>query len=225
MRTNRGVNMGKEENIINKVKFNDKGLIPAVLQDCESGEVLMVAYMNETALKKSLQTEKAYFWSRSRQKLWLKGETSGNYQLIEEIKIDCDSDTLLIKVKPQGPACHTGHKSCFYRVIEGNEIREKESESFNDKTQFLQTLTDIIYSRKENLPEDSYTSYLFTEGIDKICKKIGEEATEVVIAAKNEVEDEIIYESADLIYHLLVILTLYDITPGKVIAELEQRHK
>src|SRR6056297_3082409 len=112
--------MEKVENILDKLKFNDRGLIPAILQDVESGEVLMVAYMNKTALKKSLQTGKAHFWSRSREKLWLKGETSGNYQLIKEIRIDCDNDTLLLKVNPEGPACHTNHKSCFYRVIEGN---------------------------------------------------------------------------------------------------------
>lgn len=217
--------MAKMENILDKIKFNEKGLIPAILQDVESGEVLMVAYMDELALKKSLQTGKAHFWSRSREKLWLKGETSGNYQLIEEIKIDCDNDTLLLKVKPQGPACHTGHKSCFYRVIEENEIKEKESENERDRTQFLQQLSVIIYSRKENLPESSYTSYLFKEGVDKICKKVGEEATEVVIAAKNKDKSEIIYESADLIYHLLVLLACYDIMPIDVIEELEKRHK
>jgi len=212
-------------NIINKVKFNEQGLIPAVLQDVDSGQVLMVAYMNKIALTKSLETGKAHFWSRSRQKLWLKGETSGNYQLIEEIKIDCDSDTLLLKVKPQGPACHTGHKSCFYSVIEGNKIIEKEDENNSNKTIFLQSLANIIADRKENLPADSYTGYLFKEGLDKICKKVGEEATEVVIAAKNKDKDEIVYETADLIYHLLVLLTLYDITPGEVIEELEVRHK
>jgi len=212
-------------NIINKVKFNEQGLIPAVLQDVDSGQVLMVAYMNKTALTKSLETGKAHFWSRSRQKLWLKGETSGNYQLIKEIKIDCDNDTLLLKVKPQGPACHTGHKSCFYSVIEGNKIIEKEDEINSDKTRFLQILANIIADRKENPPADSYTGYLFKEGLDKICKKVGEEATEVVIAAKNKDKNEIVYETADLIYHLLVLLTLYDITPGEVIEELEGRHK
>ncbi len=224
--------MGKSEKIIDKVKFDNKGLIPVVLQDNNSGQVLMVAYMNKTALEKTLASGKAHFWSRSRQKLWLKGETSGNYQFVKAINIDCDNDTLLLKVDPAGPACHTGHRSCFYRVVNGNKFTEKDSVNFTDKSDnladkesFLQTLTDIIYSRKDNPPSGSYTGYLFKEGIDKICKKIGEEATEVVIGAKNEDKNEIIYESADLIYHLLVLLAWYNIMPGEVIKELAERHK
>lgn len=210
--------------IIEKVNFNEKGLIPAVLQDVDTNEVLMVAYMNEESLNRTLEEGKACFWSRSRQELWLKGETSGNYQRVKEIRIDCDNDTLLIKVKPAGPACHTGNKSCFYRDIKGEEVK-REKEDFLGKIFFLKVLSNIIKSRKENSPSESYTGYLFREGIDKIGKKVGEEATEVVIAGKNEDKEEIIYESADLIYHLLVLLVLNNVSFGDIMEELEERHK
>ena len=222
--------------IVNKLEFNDNGLIPAVLQAVDSREVLMVAYMNQESLKKTLKTGKACFWSRSRQELWLKGETSGNYQEVEEIRIDCDQDTLLVVVKPAGPACHTGKKSCFYRKLDGVQFEEVEEieeveeveevkEKFMEQALFLKVLYDLIQDRNQNRPEASYTTYLFNEGIDKIGKKIGEEAAEVIIAGKNEAKDEIIYESADLIYHLLVVLVLNEVSVEEVIAELESRHE
>ncbi|MFW5980896.1 MAG: bifunctional phosphoribosyl-AMP cyclohydrolase/phosphoribosyl-ATP diphosphatase HisIE [Halanaerobiaceae bacterium] len=209
------------EAIKSKLKFNDKELIPAVVQDINTREVLMVAYMNEKALEKTLETEKACFWSRSREKLWLKGETSGNYQKVKDIRIDCDRDTLLLLVEPEGPACHTGNQSCFYRTLNGEEI---SSDEFLKKAGFLKKLYNIIKERKNNLPEDSYTTYLYSEGIDKIGKKIGEEATEVVIACKNENNEQIVYESSDLIYHLMVALVLYDISLEEIFTELKHRH-
>ena len=215
------------DTLIEQVCFNEKGLIPAVLQDINTKEVLMVAYMNKESLQKTLETNKAWFWSRSREKLWLKGETSGNIQFVKEIKIDCDSDTLLIEVEPAGPACHTGKKSCFYRIFENGEIKEESQKENNadDSLLFLNRLYNIIKDRKENRPSDSYTTYLFNEGVDKIGKKIGEEAAEVIIASKNGSNDEITSESADLIYHLIVLLNLFDIKLDEVVDELKERHK
>ncbi|MGM0436736.1 MAG: bifunctional phosphoribosyl-AMP cyclohydrolase/phosphoribosyl-ATP diphosphatase HisIE [Bacillota bacterium] len=206
-----------------ELKFNDKGLLPAVLQDYKCGKVLMLAYMNKEAYRKSIETGKATFWSRSRQKLWVKGETSGNYQYIKDIKIDCDKDTLLLLVDPEGPACHTGNESCFYRKIEEEFSESKESKIEENKS-FYNKLYEIIVDRKENPQEDSYTSSLLKKGIDRIAKKIGEEASEVIIAGKNEDEDEIIYETADLIYHLFILLVLYDISISDIENELEKRH-
>ena len=210
------------DKLYKKLKFNDQGLIPAILQDIESGEVLMMAYMNQEALKKTVETKKACFWSRSREELWLKGETSGNYQEVENISLDCDGDTLLLQVRPTGPACHTGKKSCFYQSITTNQ---KKDYSFNLKMAFLNKLYQVIEDRKSNLPEESYTTYLFEEGIDKIGKKVAEEAAEVIIAGKNESAEEIIYESADLIYHLLVLLVLNEVSLEAVVAELQNRHE
>ncbi|ACL68986.1 bifunctional phosphoribosyl-AMP cyclohydrolase/phosphoribosyl-ATP diphosphatase HisIE [Halothermothrix orenii] len=209
---------------LENLNFDDRGLIPAVLQDVESRKVLMVAYMNREALVRTLETGKAWFYSRSRQKLWLKGETSGNYQLVKEIRIDCDSDTLLVLVKPEGPACHTGHESCFYRNILTEKGRDQGRKHLID-LDFIKRLFELIKDRKINPTPGSYTSYLFREGIDKVCKKIGEEAAEVIIGAKNKSKQEVIYESADLIYHLLVLMVIMDTTPGEVINELKKRHK
>ena len=204
---------------VDELKFNDKGLIPAILQDYKSGRVLMMAYMNKEAYKKTIKTSKATFWSRSRQKIWVKGESSGNYQYVKDIKIDCDKDTLLLLVDPQGPACHTGNESCFYRKID---------EIFNDKDNdlsFLNELYKIIVDRKENPTKNSYTSKMLKKGIDRIGKKIGEEASEVIIAAKNEDKEEIIYESADLIYHLMIMLVLNNISLDEINEELKRRHE
>ena len=213
-----------------ELKFDEKGLIPAVLQDNNTGEVLMVAYMNQESLQKTLETGKACFWSRSRQELWLKGETSGNYQYVKEIRMDCDKDTLLVLVEPEGPACHTGKKTCFYRDIEGNEIKgniEGEGLENNNQTpdySFLFSLYRLIKERKENLPAGSYTTSLFKKGKEEIVKKVGEEATEVVIAGMNEDREEIIYETADFFYHLFVLLVYSDITLEDIVSELEERH-
>ena len=206
-----------------ELKFNDKGLIPAVLQDHKSGKVLMLAYMNKEAYEKSIETGKATFWSRSRQKLWIKGETSGNYQYIKDIKIDCDKDTLLLLVDPAGPACHTGNESCFYRKID--EEFSEVSKNKEKMSSFYDQLYEIIVDRKENPQKKSYTSNLLKKGIDRIGKKIVEEAGEVIIAGKNEDKEEIIYETADLIYHLFILLVLYDISISDIENELKDRHK
>lgn len=182
------------------LKFDEKGLIPAIVQNVYTKKVLMLAYMNEESLGKTLETKTTWFYSRSRKKLWNKGETSGNYQIVKKISLDCDQDTLLIEVDPLGNACHTGAESCFFNKVFEDENKE------NNKEKILEKLYERIKDRKENPLEGSYTNYLFEKGIDKILKKVGEEASEVIIGAKNDNKDEIIYEVSDLIYHLLVLL-------------------
>ena len=219
-------NAFKEKIKINKneLNFNDKGLLPAVLQDYKSGKVLMLAYMNKEAFEKSIKTGKATFWSRSKQKLWIKGEISGNYQYIKDIKIDCDKDTLLLLVEAEGPACHTENESCFYRKIDEEFSEPKESKTEKNNS-FYNKLYEIIVDRKENPKGNSYTSSLLKKGIDRIGKKIGEEAGEVIIAGKNEDKEEIIYETSDLIYHLFILLVLYNISIKDIENELKKRHK
>lgn len=208
-------------NILNEVKFDDNGLVPAVLQNCETGEVLMTAYMNADTLAATIETGKATFWSRSRQKVWIKGETSGNYMFVKEIRIDCDGDCLLLSVSPAGNACHTGNRTCFYRKsVNGELIEDTEIKKGSD---ILTRLTEITLDRKKNPKEGSYTNYLFDKGEDKILKKVGEEAAEVVIASKNRNKDEIKYESADLLYHMTVMLVDNDLTWEDVFKELESR--
>ena len=182
------------------LKYNDEGLIPAILQDYHTRQVLMMAWMNEEALRLTIETKKATFWSRSRKKIWVKGETSGHIQKIVSINYDCDEDTLLLQVIPEGPACHTNHTSCFYRNLTEDDNLAKGNMTI------LHDLADQIQHRKENPVEGSYTNYLFREGVDKICKKIGEEAAETIIAAKNNSKDELRYEASDLLYHLAVLL-------------------
>ncbi len=201
---------------INELKFDDKGLIPAVVVNDDSGDVLMVAYMNRESLKISIERKLTCFWSRSRQELWLKGETSGNYQHIRRIMTDCDRDTLLVFVKPDGPACHLGNESCFMDDVMSRE--EKEHERFT-----LCGLMELIKGRKNESVEGSYTSYLFEKGLDKILKKIGEESSEVIIAAKND-RKEAIYEISDLVYHLLVLMAEMNIDIKDIILELASRH-
>ncbi len=201
---------------INELKFDSNGLIPAILIDDDSGDVLMLAYMNRESLQISLDKKLACFWSRSRKELWLKGETSGNYQHIREIKADCDRDTLLVYVKPDGPACHLGNKSCF---VDDLMPREKgQHEKFT-----ICGLMELIKTRKAQKVEGSYTSYLFDKGLDKILKKIGEESSEVIIAAKND-KREAVYEISDLIYHMLVLMAEMDIEIPDIIKELASRH-
>jgi len=179
-----------------KIKFDEKSLIPVISQDIESGQVLMLAYMNEEAYNKTIKEKKMYYYSRSRQSLWLKGESSGHTQELVSLSMDCDGDALLAKVIQKGPACHTGHKNCFYRsVIEG-------ALGFDIIEQMLETIDQRI----EEKAEDSYSNYLWQEGKDKILKKIGEEASEIIIASKNEKKHEIINEIADFIYHLLILM-------------------
>ena len=200
---------------IENLKFNSDGLIPAVIVDDNSGDVLMVAYMNKDSLKISLEKKLTCFWSRSRKELWLKGETSGNYQHIKKILTDCDRDTLLIFVKPDGPACHLGNYSCFVdEVMPDEDTHEKFT---------LCGLMELIKGRKNQKVEGSYTSYLFEKGLDKILKKIGEESSEVIIAAKND-RKETIYEISDLIYHILVLMAEMNIEIKDIIKELGSRH-
>ena len=200
---------------IDDLKFNSDGLIPAIIIDHDNNQVLMLAYMNRDSLKISLEKKLTCFWSRSRNELWLKGATSGNYQHIISIKTDCDRDTLLIYVKPDGPACHLGNYSCFE-----DEILQDENK--NNKFSVC-GLMDLIKDRKINPAEKSYTSYLFEKGLDKILKKIGEESSEVIIAAKNS-REETIYELADLIYHMLVLMAEKNIEVQDLIKELASRH-
>ena len=198
------------------VKFDEKGLVPVVVQDYKTNTVLMLAYMNAESLKITLETGNMTYYSRSRQQLWRKGETSGHYQTLKEMKLDCDGDTLLALVAQEGPACHTGAYSCFFESLYG-------SGAYSSGYGIIDELFAVIEDRRDNPKEGSYTNYLFDKGIDKICKKIGEEAAEIIIAAKNAAPDEIRYESADFLYHLLVLLCERGLTPGEVFAELEKR--
>ncbi|MBE3593115.1 MAG: bifunctional phosphoribosyl-AMP cyclohydrolase/phosphoribosyl-ATP diphosphatase HisIE [Thermoanaerobacter sp.] len=201
---------------IKELKFDEKGLIPAIVQDYYTKQVLMLAYMNEESLKLTLEKGETYFFSRSRGKIWHKGETSGNTQKVKKIFYDCDEDALLIQVEAKGPACHTGNISCFYRSFD---------EETEDGIEILNKLYERIKGRKINPVEGSYTNYLFEKGIDKILKKVGEEATEVVIASKNDSKDEIVYEVSDLIYHLMVLLVEKNITLNDIYNELERRYR
>lgn len=199
------------------LKFDDKGLITAVVQHAQTKEVLTVAYMNEESYNKTLETGETWFYSRSRQELWHKGATSGNTQKVVAIRSDCDEDALVVEVLPTGPACHTGAESCFYNVIQ-----EKPSEI--GSLDILETLKRVIDTRAAEMPDGAYTTYLFNEGVDKICKKVGEEATESVIAAKNRDAEELKWEVADLIYHLLVLLKEQKVDLYDVLGVLEKRH-
>ena len=199
---------------ITKLKFDEKGLIPAIVVDDDTGNVLTLAYMNEESLKISMEKGLTCFWSRSRQELWLKGETSGNYQHIVSITADCDCDALEVRVKKDGPACHTGAESCFHNLIFG-EAPEKFQ---------LESLYQLLLGRKENLPEGSYTTYLFQKGLDKILKKVGEECTEVIIAGKADDKPETIYEIADLAYHVMVLMVQMGISVEDIRRELAGRH-
>ncbi|QUH31536.1 bifunctional phosphoribosyl-AMP cyclohydrolase/phosphoribosyl-ATP diphosphatase HisIE [Vallitalea guaymasensis] len=211
----------------NKLKLNSDGLLPVVTQDYSSNEVLMVAYMNKEAFNKTIETKKVHYFSRSRQSLWLKGETSGHYQHLVSMALDCDNDTLLVKVKQEGAACHTGNYSCFYKnididnkeVLESSELQQKKQNVF----EIFEEVYNVIADRKENPKEGSYTNYLFDKGIDKILKKVGEESAEVIIGAKNEGNDEIIYEISDLIYHLSVLMVEKNTTWEDICKELNKR--
>lgn len=209
------------DNILKELKFDEKGLIPAVVQHYMTKEVLMVAYMTADTLKMTLGTKKATFFSRSRNEIWVKGETSGNYLNVTDIRIDCDGDCLVVFVRPEGPACHTGNRSCFFRKIDDdNVVTDTTSGGTND---ILMREQAVIVDRKINPEDDSYTNYLFNKGEDKILKKVGEEAAEVVIAGKNRDKDEIKYETADLLYHLSVMLVDNDMTWDDIFEEMENR--
>ncbi|MDI6792365.1 MAG: bifunctional phosphoribosyl-AMP cyclohydrolase/phosphoribosyl-ATP diphosphatase HisIE [bacterium] len=207
------------ERLTEKFKFDDKGLIPAIIQDVESDEVLMLAYMNKESLEKTIETGKTNFWSRSRDKFWLKGETSGHYQFVKEIYYDCDYDTLLIKVDQKGVACHTGERSCFYRSLSEGKLE------LPDSAKIIKELAEVIRERKVNPKNGSYTSHLLKEGQDKIIQKIIEEAGELLIEAKNKHQERIVSEMADLWYHCLVLLTYHDIELSDLFKELTNRRR
>lgn len=200
---------------IDQLKFDEKGLIPAVIVEAGTHRLLMVAYMNRESLKISMETGKTCFWSRSRQELWIKGETSGNYQHIVSITADCDLDTLEVVVEKDGPACHTGAETCFFNPV-------YQSEEKSDFT--LDALMELIRGRKTDPQEGSYTTYLFRKGLDKILKKIGEESTEVIIAAKDNDPKETIYEISDLVYHVMVMMIEQGISLEDIRRELASRH-
>lgn len=199
---------------LDNIKFDDRGLVPAIIQDEITGAVLMLAYMNEEALKKTLETKETWFFSRSRQELWHKGATSGNRQHVKRIAFDCDQDTILVAVEPLGPACHTGEKTCFFKTIYQEEAPSRS---------VIHDVVDNIRERKSNPVEGSYTSYLFREGIDKVLKKVGEESSEVIIGAKNEDKEELTSELSDLLYHSLVLMEISNVTVADVKAELVKR--
>lgn len=213
--------------LTNKIVFGKDGLLPAIIQDCESGEILMLAYMNRGALRRTLETGKSHFWSRSRQTLWRKGETSGHEQMVKEIRLDCDGDALLLKVEQKGVACHTGKRSCFYRRLKDDTISEANAQvtfPLRDQSAILQRVIEVIHDRKRNPKKGSYTCKLFSAGREKILKKVSEETSEVLIASMEEDNDQVVYEVADLFYHILVLLGFHDIPITAIYNELERRH-
>lgn len=201
--------------MIDNIKFDEKGLVPVIVQDYYTKEVLMMAYMNEESLKKTMETKETWFYSRSRQELWNKGATSGHKQYIKKMSYDCDGDTILAEVEQVGVACHTGTKSCFF-----NNMIEEEKKDFS-----VPALFDLIKERKAKPLEGSYTSYLFEKGIDKILKKVGEESAEVIIAAKNPDLTELQYEISDLMYHTMVLMVERGLKVEDILIELQKRYK
>jgi len=199
---------------IKSLKFDERGLIPAIVQDARTREVLTLAYMNAESLARTVETGQTWFWSRSRNALWHKGETSGNTQSVVSVACDCDNDAIVVLVEPAGPACHTGARSCFDLKTEDEDLGL-----------LLATLYELIESRERDRPEGSYTTYLFSQGLDKILKKVGEESAETIIAAKNEDGARLTSEVADLVYHLLVLLVARGVSLDEVREELAKRRK
>jgi phosphoribosyl-ATP pyrophosphohydrolase/phosphoribosyl-AMP cyclohydrolase len=230
---------------IEDLKFDEYGLIPAIVQDAQSREILTLAYMNRESLERTVATNSTWFWSRSRSELWHKGETSGNTQRVIELILDCDQDAIVVLVEPTGPACHTGERTCFHNAIGSDvdglmpdpqrppealmseqpqsEARLKDSREAEDLGSFLNQLYDLIESRRRERPEGSYTTYLFNEGLDKILKKLGEESAETIIAAKNENTTSLVAEVSDLIYHILVLMVERGVGLDEIRQELAQR--
>ncbi|MCL6603960.1 MAG: bifunctional phosphoribosyl-AMP cyclohydrolase/phosphoribosyl-ATP diphosphatase HisIE [Paenibacillus sp.] len=223
------------EEILGEIKWNEAGLVPVIVQDDTSLEVLMLAYMNAESLRLSLESGQTWFWSRSRSELWHKGATSGNTQAITSVYYDCDADTLLVKVTSEGPACHTGATSCFYREIPLNSEQGAETSAQAPQTStnnidgerfaVLGELERVIAEREKERPEGAYTTYLFDKGVDKILKKVGEEASETIIAAKNKDNAELRLEISDLMYHLLVLLQERKLPLDDIMTELNARHE
>ncbi|MFB5677330.1 bifunctional phosphoribosyl-AMP cyclohydrolase/phosphoribosyl-ATP diphosphatase HisIE [Paenibacillus terreus] len=215
------------EQLLENVRWDDAGLVPAIVQHAATGQVLTLAYMSQESLRLSLETGQTWFWSRSRQELWHKGATSGNTQQIVRMGLDCDGDSLVVQVNPQGPACHTGEETCFYRDIAVGTDQELERAARSDSGRFavLSELEAVIAERERTRPEGAYTTYLFDKGVDKILKKVGEEASETIIAAKNNDNEELRLEVSDLIYHLLVLLQERKLPLDDIMAELNRRHE
>ncbi|MFC4098385.1 bifunctional phosphoribosyl-AMP cyclohydrolase/phosphoribosyl-ATP diphosphatase HisIE [Paenibacillus xanthanilyticus] len=210
-----------------RIKWDENGLVPTIVQDYSSKEVLMLAYMNRESLGKSLETGSTWFWSRSRGELWHKGATSGHTQCIVSMHYDCDGDTVLVRVEQQGPACHTGKYSCFFNEVPGFARQDAEgqaAEGSADRFAMLSQLESVIASRHAERPEGAYTTYLFDKGVDKILKKIGEEAGEVIIAAKNNDNTELRYEASDLLFHLMVLLRERGLPLDDLMYELGRRY-
>ncbi|KGP72893.1 bifunctional phosphoribosyl-AMP cyclohydrolase/phosphoribosyl-ATP diphosphatase HisIE [Pontibacillus yanchengensis] len=205
---------------IEEIQFDEQGLVPAIVQDAQSKEVLTLAYMNQEAVEKSMETGETVFYSRSRQELWHKGATSGNTQAIHSMKYDCDQDAVLVQVIPNGPACHKGDYSCFSTTFYG-----KQTEPSDHRYQILDELQRVLSERKATLPEGSYTSEMFQNGVDRIAKKVTEEAGEVIIAAKNDDHEELTWETADLLFHTLMLLTERGLPFDDVLRALEERHQ
>ena len=214
-----GIKMTSFESILefSELKLNPSGLIPVIVQDYKTNEVLMLAYMNKEAFNHTVKSGRMTYYSRSRKELWIKGETSGHYQYLKSLTVDCDKDTLLAKVEQIGAACHTGSRSCFFQQIVGNDY------DTTNPLQVFESVYGTIMNRKENPKEGSYTNYLFGKGIDKILKKVGEEATEIVIAAKNPNPEEIKYEISDFLYHVMVLMVERGITWEDITRELAER--
>lgn len=207
---------------LDKIKYDENGLVPVIVQDAVNGQVLMFAYANMESLQKTLETKRTHFWSRSRKRLWNKGEESGNVQEVKDMFFDCDSDTVLVLVEQTGVACHTGRRSCFFTSVDGSE---KSAPAFGGEIsgRTLEEVYNVIEDRKRNPREGSYVSGLFEKGPDNILKKVGEEAGETIIAAKNGDRQELIYETADLWLHSLIALSYFDITPEDIYGELGKR--
>jgi phosphoribosyl-ATP pyrophosphohydrolase/phosphoribosyl-AMP cyclohydrolase len=203
-----------------QITFDDRGLVPVVAQDARTGEVLMLAWANADALRLTQETGHAHYWSRSRASMWIKGETSGHVQEVVDVRVDCDADAVLYRVRQTGPACHTGERSCFHRTADGTENGFGEAP---DPRPMLARLESIIEERERERPEGSYTTYLFAQGVDKILKKVGEEAAETIIAAKNGDNAELRSESADLLFHLMVLWRERGLDADEVWGELERR--
>ncbi|HYO62859.1 MAG TPA: bifunctional phosphoribosyl-AMP cyclohydrolase/phosphoribosyl-ATP diphosphatase HisIE [Pyrinomonadaceae bacterium] len=208
---------------VEDLKFDERGLAPVVVQDARTGEVLTLAYANAESLRRTLETGETWFWSRSRNALWHKGETSGHTQRVVSLAADCDADALVVKVEPAGPACHTGARTCFHQGVEGAEFEDEDNDAPPELGALLAEVYALVADRRRERPEGSYTTYLFDKGLDKILKKVGEESAETIIAAKNEDAGRLAEEVSDLVYHLVVLLVERDVTLEAVRDELARR--
>ncbi len=210
---------------IEQIKFDERGLVPVVVQDFNTRQVLTLAYMNAESLRRTVETKETWFFSRSRASLWHKGETSGHTQRVTDILVDCDSDALTILVEPKGPACHTGKQTCFHNELKEATGSEEIADRVSDLGAVLNELYALIETRKRDRPSGSYTTYLFEQGLDKILKKVGEESTETIIAAKNQDRGAVVKEASDLLYHLIVLMVARGLTMNEIRDELVSRRE